>query len=385
MEREERKFVVTLLGTTPKKLETGSTSGNRPPLSWNRTNGIVGLSSVTLHHVADPCTGERRLYAVMRKPSVVDEKLHQHQELHNNLCELQMLPSRGNDDDDMMYSSFLIKSASTATLIGNGNIYLLTTVDPLFFAFPLLDSKEAGDLKKNTENASTNQWQPLDQIMSSFDPVVRSCLDPSQLPHLYASMELGEDEVFYKFSQDLAMVWLRRKLDTLKEFLMRHHSKNKAQYSNCQGASVSTSRGAFSEDFVIPEDARTASTEEQPESTIKEDMDKIARISREESIQIICSYLSDEWRTRFLNHVHESPEILLTQKQKIAAKRPQSDLSSNILSHAHHNMEQPVEKKAKKETPVSAGVKKLATVNTKGMKKMSAFFTVAKKKTKKAY
>jgi hypothetical protein len=98
--------------------------------------------------------------------------------------------------------------------------------------------------------------------------------------------------------------------------------------------------------------------------------------------------LTETWREAFLQHMQVSPEHVLTshaerrkiQRQKMAlSSSEQYDNQNNPSDCNAENL--PVEKKPKPEPPrsISAGAKRLAKVNTKGMGKMMSFFTVKKK------
>ncbi|KAL7562958.1 hypothetical protein ACA910_018598 [Epithemia clementina (nom. ined.)] len=439
--RVEKKLIVAFVGGTsePHKpvLESNSdphvvlaaaATAPSPPAVGQRQE----CRSIGLHQRKDPCTGRTRLYAVLEggkkkcRPTqkkddnsstatdtTVSSEPSAPPTVSRRLCEVQMLPARA-EDDEVSYSSFFIQAASSesaATVIGNGKLYLLTPMDPLFFLLPNDDeamgvnenqpsSTYDDDNKKNNKNKSSGirlQWQPLDQILSATDPILKSCLDLSQVLHLFATLKLGPDETFYRFSPQRALTWLVRKMETLQTFL-EHQQQQQAKTEQALSSNDSTSfslSGAFAEGFYNPSAGVQTKNEKASSSSGVKD-DKIAQQrqrAKEQSIQILCNYLSESWSTRFLDHIQEAPSVLLSTKQRAAAaaKRSQSEMASSSLAssssynnnnntdwmQAQSQQSQPLleNKKAKKETPMSASVKKLATVNTKGMKKMTAFFT----------
>jgi hypothetical protein len=120
---------------------------------------------------------------------------------------------------------------------------------------------------------------------------------------------------------------------------------------------------------------------------------------REESVQVVCTYLNSVWRERFLLHLKLNETVLMSPK-----KRRQLQLQQQQQATGSQNNEQASfmpavtaavdwndvntaeTKKAKVEPSITYGAKKLAKVNTKGMKTMSAFFGAkppSKKENKK--
>lgn len=379
---DDKRLIVALVGTEPKitdqSLKTRAIASPLYNKDWR---------SIRLHSRNSPCNTERRCYAVLGTRPLDDHSIQKNDfETTNRLCELQVLPACVEGDENSL-SSIMIKSNSAATVVGNGKIYVLTYMDPLFFLLPGMISDES---KSPTSNAAKDcpfrdRWQPLDQILSPLDPMLKSCIDPSQIGHLYSSIQLGPNELFHKFSEERALCWLQRKHDALNNFFLQHRRKmNEEKVAKSTSSFSGGGAGAFTEGFFMPGGSWTAEVNSQ-DTANSNDSEQTARLAREHSIQIICSYLSEHWRGRFLNHLKESPQILLSPKQR-ATKRAQSEVSVSSLPsssdwriQAQGRQALPMGGTTKKET----GGKTLATVNIKGMKKMSAFFEVVSNKKKK--
>jgi hypothetical protein len=120
---------------------------------------------------------------------------------------------------------------------------------------------------------------------------------------------------------------------------------------------------------------------------------------RIESIQIVSEYLDEFWRCKFWEASGVTPEQVLeeTTTTSLPKKRsqeqigPESYNNTNKFIMAENGVENdhPVATTATKNTTtttksnataITTGAKRLAKVNTKGIPKMSSFFTAKKKK-----
>ena len=263
----------------------------------------------------------------------------------HQLCELQSVP--------VDFGSFLV--TPTNTLIGkDSNLYVTTPVDPLFFIL-------------QHEPAST-QWQPWDQIVEGMGATERSILpeDSNQLMHLFTRMPVSDDETYYKFSVTKALSWLQQKFKRVQETLERQCKEAQKSNGNSNG------RSSMASNFNVGNQATGSNT--MSEQELKTEQEKLQatrdkRISEKcqaEALQIICDYLNETWKLRFLNHVDLDASLLEPKKApKPSEKRP-----------APTDFPVPEVKKQKAIVKTtSVALKKLAKVNTNGMKKMSAFFT----------
>ena len=264
-----------------------------------------------------------------------------------HLCEIQSLPAD--------FGSFLLTPGNT--IVGkDDNLYITTAVDPLFL---FLQHEPVAD-----------QWQPWDQIVEGMDATLRAALphDRNQLTHLYARMPVDEQEVYYKFSTSKALAWLQQKFERVQETLVK---QQKAQTNI-----ASSSRSSTANNFHLGKQATSTSTsqtaQEQQERQQALRRERDAQRCRAEAVQIICDYLNETWKLRFLNHVDLDKKLL--EATVSPGKRAAASTGESAV---------PVPKKAKTTTVVrttTPGQKKLAKVNTKGMKKMTAFFGVVAKK-----
>lgn len=312
------------------------------PLRQSQTlqvsNLSLGSSSTPSLYFQVPKQSKNLTLAPDTSSSVSDASYH--------LCEIQSLPAD--------FGSFLVTPGNT--IVGkDANLYLTTAVDPLFL---LLQHEPVAD-----------QWQPWDQIVEGIDATLRAALphDRNQLTHLYNRMPVDEQEVYYKFSTSKALAWLQQKFERVQETLVK---QQKAQ------TNIASARSSTANNFHLGKQATSRSTsqttKEQQERQQALRRERDAQRCRAEAVQIVCDYLNETWKLRFLNHVNLDEELL--EATVSAGKRAASSTGESAV---------PVPKKAKTTTLVrttTPGQKKLAKVNTKGMKKMTAFFGVVAKK-----
>lgn len=71
-----------------------------------------------------------------------------------------------------------------------------------------------------------------------------------------------------------------------------------------------TGDGAFTADFCLTEE------EKIPEDTSSGPSEYMERQAKQESLQIVCQYLSSEWRTAFLEHLESSSAVLQERPKK---------------------------------------------------------------------
>lgn len=377
---------------------------------------------IKLHKRNDPSSDskdEPRVYACREETFRDSDVVVAASKGVNRLCEIQTLSPSGcgdlDDEQEEIFSSFLIKTGSIPKVTGHGKLYTITDVDPLFFLLPeeRFRDREVKESKNRQENSrddsnrrKNNQWQPLDQILDRIDPILRSCVDPNQILNLYATMNLESGETFFKFSTERALRWLERKQKALEIFFIdqQHQQENQqTEKLNSSLVSLRTDGATFAPGFHIPADPHNLVQPKQESPTSSNDNDakrvELAVQAKEDSIQIICSYLNEEWRNRFLEQVHATGQVLQGTSQQHRTKRAQASrtedesIQTAILSESKNNDDnfdwmqknsslQP-QKKSKKDTAMSSGIKKLAKVDTRGMKTMSAFFGASTKQENK--
>lgn len=252
------------------------------------------------------------------------------------------------------------------------------------------------------------------------------------------------NECFYRFSVAKALVWLTRKQQAVEAVLLQQAVNETATSKAAAAlAKEAVNGGAFSDSFQLggqrdecdpkrskspvagslepppavhfdqplsqtgsPENAATTTptcvSTLQPQS-----LSVSAQIqAKEESIQVVCQYLRPVWQSRFLEHLEVTESVLETtterQKRRLVAQQasnnpdaghsgaPTMTLPTVSTADWNERLTQTVSEDTSgnintistKRGPPSQtiGAKKLAKVNTKGMKKMSAFFGAAAKK-----
>jgi hypothetical protein len=356
-------------------------------------------------------------------------------------------------------------------------LYTITAVDPLFWILSYFTAAVTTTTNNNnsTEGSITTpkqSWQPLDQMVESFDKLILSCLLSSpdmqqQLQHLLERRNFGfsdnnEDndiEWYYKFSTEKALEWLTRKQESVQTVLLEQEmaallvngSGSNTLTTASTAAESSHGGGAFSAGFVLSTDDTTTTTttstskqqEEQDENndTTKEQQQERRRQlqqerartrAREESIQIVCSYLNPTWTSAALAHWKvadgDIDSILHGQQQQRLKRKNENAANNNSNKNGNNNKnkhakvdddanasvsslqessvsvatgasardwnasltrasnpsssQQKHQKQQQAKSNLSFGAKRLAKTNIKGMKKMSAFFGVAKKTSK---
>ena len=277
-----------------------------------------------------------------------------------HLCEMQSLSAD--------FGSFLMTPSNT--VVGkDSTLYLTTCVDPLFL---VLQHEPASD-----------RWQPWDQIVEGMDATLRSALpaDRNQLMHLFARMPVSDDEIYYKFSVAKSLGWLQKKFARVQETLEKQqkHKTDSIQPSKDSCNSRSSVASNFHLGKQATESTSTAAKAEQEQQHAAR-KERIIERCRADALQIVCEYLNETWKLRFLTHVNLESSLL--EPPKPANKSSSGEKRSGNVTTAT-DLALPPSKKSK--TVVSSstvGLKKLAKVNTKGMKKMSAFFSVKKENIK---
>jgi hypothetical protein len=136
--------------------------------------------------------------------------------------------------------------------------------------------------------------------------------------------------------------------------------------------------------------ATTTTTTATSDNAMVIDDDDTTATVRDESIQVVCQYLSNAWRDCFLNHLQLSRQDVLEGKSATTTRskkiKPTADWNAGLLdsttsaSSSSSVIVTPKETTATKST-MTAGAKRLQKVNTKGMSKLSSFFAAKPKQT----
>lgn len=294
------------------------------------------LSSIDkVLRLPDPGTGDERLYLQSGR----------------QIAELQVL------DND--YRSFMLENQIVG---GTAPLYIATRMDPLFWV-----------LAAQTTLSEKRSWQPIDQVLtgalanlsSAQQEIISRAVDDTQLRLLMAEMEVSEDERFYRFCPNKALAWLDQKREALTKVLHRHDGQASAEKSDA---------GAFAAGFNCLDENKHNRSAERLDTAAADTKRQAA------SLQVVCNYLNNDWTIAYLQHCQLEKDVL----EDAGAKRAREATSGSTMAGPasgdwNAELTLTVTKKAKVESPKqSAALKKLAKVNTKGMKKMSAFFQVKK-------
>lgn len=312
-----------------------------------------------------------------------------------NIYEIQSVSPNGGK-----YASFMLGSR----FVSNPDLHVMTRVDPLYFVLDYLDN--AASANTNTESGGGAKWQPFDQLLKDLPKPVLTALNTNlsittvkevgQLAHLMDVSDLFDDDIVCKFNETKALAWLNakyeRSLDALRGRKLEKKRRMEARKSSGE-------YGAFSSSFVLAgnetKDVKTESTsntgKEIKEVELTKDEEHALRIS---ALQLISEYIPSSWRTKLAQSLNLSEEDIEKKTRTAAAasgeKRPRlswegaigqaeaDELLCLTTGQSNATSVTPVEKSVKNAQTV--GLKRLAKVNTKGMKSISSFFGGAKKK-----
>ena len=318
---------------------------------WTNKASVISL----LH----PSTGENQHFIVSNK----------------DIYEMQSVSRK--------YGSFFVGSR----VISNGALHVMTRVDPLFFVLASLDATKEGRA----------QWQPLDQLQ--VPQVLQDALpDPKQWKHVCAVKNLDHDDlVLYKFQECKALAWLVKKQHAAFQVVSQQMLESKRNIRQVTDKLMSEGGGAFSNTFHLiadddeAENGMDTTNNAASSSTLSTELTSLERtVAKEASVQIICEYLSPDWQIKLRKHLHmEIVEAAVENDESESKKRHASweanpgqndadQLLQLTMGTGSTNEDAAL---SKKEPAKSAGLKRLAKVNTKGMKSLSNFFGAKKKKT----
>jgi hypothetical protein len=272
----------------------------------------------------DPATQDPRNYVIVQKENQTD------------IVEIQILPSS--------FSSFLIGRH----VVADGNLYVLTHMDPMFWVL-------AANSPETTQKRS---WQPYEQIISSLPDSVQKAVVEEQLGHCFQTLcnDQTDNVCFFKFSEEKAIRWLKRKQEKLYQCFLKQDQVNTQR----QQKELNTKGGSVSATFYMPADPMAAATTNNIPDESGNEQFKI------ESLQVICNYLSPEWSKKFCETMKLTEEKVL---QVPNTKSPKI----NIVPVSQEEPEAPKAKK-KVEDSRTAANKRLSKTNIKGMKTMGSFF-----------
>lgn len=290
----------------------------------------------------DPSTQESRQYIFANDKDIV---------------EVQNLPAD--------FSSYIVGRH----VIKDGNLYVLNRVDPLFWVLALFPP---------TAENQKSQWQPFAQIVDSLPREVRTSLIEDQICHLCQVLTADQtgDVPYYKFNHEKALTWLKKKQERVYQCLLRQSQAKEIKEK--ENLSIqSKGGGSISASFNMPDDPMAVAPEKAG-TTISSESQEL----KIESIDVISSYISGEWEKKFVDimGMKETRQKVLQNSER--SIKPIHSYNQSIAIGEESTKEKE-EKKAKKLNEArTMGNKRLAKVNTKGMKSLSSFFGAAKKKAK---
>eukprot|EP00536_Pseudo-nitzschia_multiseries_P003359 jgi/Psemu1/185621/e_gw1.51.54.1 len=337
----------------------------------------TGQTIGTLVKLKDPGTGDLREYAILSSKSAAEDMY---------IAEIQTIPSD--------FSSFIVGRH----IVKDGDLYVINRVDPLFFylATQAIEDHGSGSAGNNSQQEPRKQsWQPYDQFLeqSNLSSEVARCISEQQLQHICSVFD--NDELYFKFNFQKSLDWLKKKQERILKSLIsqeeRRRKINEEKYSLLGAKNDDSMGGSVSSNFNFGNPigivSPPASKEKKVDTTTKLDTKALTT----ESLQIICNYLNDSWSKKFVEHVgYTMDQVTNTTKSKMTASENSNDskraapavLTEDDLTGSSAN--KAAASKKDREAARTSGNKRLAKVNTKGMKSIGSFFgAAAAKKTKR--
>lgn len=316
-----------------------------------------------LHELPDPFTNAPRSYWVYKHLANNSST----NEGTNTIYEINKIHG------DEQHASLWIGN----NVLSSNTLHTATPVDPLFWLVFFCST--------SSNNTSTSSWQPLEQLLqtacgNSYYALLSSCLDRNQCSHILETLSMGDDDdVYYKFSWDKTLLWLSRKQEQVLNTLTQQR-KNAC-------ATTTDTGGAFCAGFVLPKRHEKATPASCSSTMHPED--------RASSYQIVGNYLSEATRERWSEHLgSESSELWgdttatprSTKKLKVANAGRDDDWNSFVANGCVENasgVKSNSDNNKGTSAPMTAGAKRLQKASTRGIKKISSFFSASKpKKTK---
>jgi hypothetical protein len=403
--------LLTTTATTTTTTTTTSMPSNCDTTSTCQFN-MVGKTLGRIIFLKDPGTGDYRDYIIMT--TTTNNSVDNKQECQY-LIEIQDLPSD--------YSAFLVGRH----IVKDGNLYLLSRIDPLFF---FVASQEHHLLQSQTIKKS---WQPMEQCLEELDvhskqPLLPRDIHPviTQEQLLNVCLSFENDNVTYlRFDVNKTLKWLQRKHERLWQCLIRQDQYEQQQQR--QANSVNHLKNGNNDDdyFYMPvedetnhpttpsqvghnqNDSSSTTTNNNNDSPLVVLSDTQAL--KIQSLQILCNYLTKAWAQKLVDYLGFSMDQIYPHKQRhnqINKSQASNNDSPNnmvtsvaVASDIGYTIQRVIEEgvisdavmekkellRKQTESLPTLAHKRLAKVNTKGMKSITSFFSVppAKKKVKK--
>ena len=354
-------------------------------------------------------TGSDRLYLLQESETTASDSTRN---TTATICEIQSFASD--------YASYLVPGDDSSLVIGRrSDLLCVTPVDPLYF---LLAQQACPAPNNNNTTTIKLPWQPLDQLWAAMSSsrgttetstgeghdapslesiILQPHITNQALAQWYDSMDIDADTVVYKFVPERALDWLSRKHQAVQTVLEQQAAKHK----------TNANTGAFDSSFAILSSDINRTTQQQQQAVVSPGSSQestsmtmptpVDATVRRESLQLVCSYLSEAWRLAFLSHIGESLESLDTAATTMKKRRVTVDgegggggvdasAVSAAANLAYMTTGQGVNATGKssslagssQSTKLTLQQKKLSKVNTKGMNKISSFFRAGAAKKK---
>mmetsp|Transcript_28453 Transcript_28453/g.34713 ORF Transcript_28453/g.34713 Transcript_28453/m.34713 type:complete len:440 (+) Transcript_28453:97-1416(+) len=309
------------------------------------------------------------------------------------------------------YSSYFCDN----TVIQNGDLTITSRIDPLFLVLKLL-------FHENQNTEQTKKWTTLSQVLAELPWPIRMALrgQTRQMLHLYEKLDIpgeqdetpSDNDTYVRFSEERALTWLHTKVTRATRVLRDQRLRTKAAETSTTNEKKSTP------DFFLPDDSAPQPTSITPLDTeaavvtpmksTNEPSSPSALANDEEAavklegLQLICNYLTDPWINKLLEFVggttscvtfdklqeRKSPDVSGKKRSLESMYSGNGDVETDKLrQYSTGSTKGTALDDVKSSTPQksgkaqSHGLKKLAKVNTKGMKSLSSFFGAKKKKT----
>ncbi|KAG7355820.1 Ydr279p protein family RNase H2 complex component [Nitzschia inconspicua] len=384
----------SLLTTTCSRSASADTINSKRSSNVGETIGKI----VTLK---DPCTGDPRDYAIF-KPT--DTNNNDNAECQHRIVEFQDLPSD--------FSSFMVGRH----IVKDGNLYLINPVDPLFL---YVASQEYHLLPSSS--TSQKSWQPLEQFLEELQPNTKQpvlprdihpAITPHQLQHVCMTFE-NDGVMYFRFDVSKTLQWLHQKQKRLLQCLIRQDQEEQQRKTKLFVTSTNTTTNQNDTDdddyFYMPDEKPVNAT-----STPNKDSDDIHKTSSAsppvmisdtkaleiQSLQIVCNYLTETWAEKFVQHlgfsidqIHHkkasnTKDVVLGSRNEASPSSTTSVPASDTTGYTIQRVvtqtidtattalttQTKSDSKKLQHSQLTAANKRLAKVNTKGMKSIASFF-----------
>lgn len=273
------------------------------------------------------------------------------------IYEIQHLQNSSSNNNKKSFGSYFVDS----TVVSDGSLYISSRVDPLFF---ILSSHTSITTQDNN-----SKWMPLDQVLAAYPIPIQNALSTDQLKNLMDFKQLGdEDYLICRYNEAKACEWLKSKylqcVSGIRTKLMRHPHR-------CDNAS-NNKQGAFAPGFNME---AVTNTDSADDGSNKEDVEELNATAKRYALQLLCEYLNDNARKLLFLAMGFPSDYTLEQEKTTAVS---VTFSNTVVTPDPAEMS---ENKRKLIEPAKTfGQKKLAKVDTKGMKSLTSFFTSSKQK-----